>query len=278
VKKSFLFCREHAFLKTSWCTSLEAHKMAHIASIQSGNCLSELNSAHASSKASTTICPTTQQLPSLLRRKVVNNHQRRRPSFCSKVSSLQAERTPNGRVREHLSYRSPRIDAHLKENAVGAKVPPTVKESSRFSKLGGFSKRGSQGKVACTVGDFVSPVEEPLADAVEPPPVEEELSQLTLIWRAVKLPIYTVALIPILVSQLEEWFRLEFLMEVAKGLQCICAVMIVFYISRLNYTLESHQNGPHSRHYLSRLSFDQNCFRRKFCSKKSPVSLVRSIL
>ncbi|GAQ88734.1 1,4-dihydroxy-2-naphthoate octaprenyltransferase [Klebsormidium nitens] len=55
-------------------------------------------------------------------------------------------------------------------------------------------------RVACTAGDFVPPIEEPLAEATEPPPVEEELSQATLIWRAVKLPIYTVALIPILVG------------------------------------------------------------------------------
>lgn len=64
--------------------------------------------------------------------------------------------------------------------------------SGRHKRLGG--------RVACTAGDFVPPIEEPLANATEPPPVEEELSQSTLIWRAVKLPIYTVALIPILVS------------------------------------------------------------------------------
>jgi hypothetical protein len=199
--------------------------MAHIASIQSGNYLSESSSAHVSSKASTTICPTIQQLPLLLRSRVVNNHQRRRPSFCKKVSTLQADRTSHGRVHEHRFYRTPTLDAHRKENAVGANVRPTVQESSRFSKLGGFTKRGSLGKVACTAGDFVSPVEEPLADAVEPPPVEEELSQLTLIWRAVKLPIYTVALIPILVSRLEEWSILDFSREVAKGLQRICAAI-----------------------------------------------------
>lgn len=45
------------------------------------------------------------------------------------------------------------------------------------------------------------PVTPPELDMVTPLEAEEELSQATLIWRAIKLPIYSVALVPLTVSE-----------------------------------------------------------------------------
>lgn len=56
----------------------------------------------------------------------------------------------------------------------------------------------------CKAELAIAPTEEETENGVAPTEVEtekgEELSRATLIWRAIKLPMYTVALIPVTVS------------------------------------------------------------------------------
>lgn len=64
----------------------------------------------------------------------------------------------------------------------------------------------------CTSRSLCLPIQSSLSEAeavtsaeldmVTPPEVEEELSQATLIWRAVKLPLYSVAFIPLTVGNI----------------------------------------------------------------------------
>ncbi|KAG0558199.1 hypothetical protein M758_10G010800 [Ceratodon purpureus] len=113
---------------------------------------------------------------------------------CSSVGSVGDFGNLFAGERKRLGVRT---SAHI----VASRLP-CVSITGEHCEVRRCSLRSARPPCAQTRASFseAEAVTSPELDMVTPPEAEEELSQATLIWRAVKLPLYSVAVIPLTVG------------------------------------------------------------------------------